>query len=83
MEKIEVDDVFIYDGDVFNMEKNRPQLVKSITIDGNYITKFVDTEDLNIINPNSGYFTSCKVIPGLEHKLNLTNGIPINWGDEN
>jgi hypothetical protein len=38
---------------------------------------------MNIVNPNSGYFEICDIIPKEKHKLKLDNGIPINWDDEN
>jgi hypothetical protein len=43
----------------------------------------MDTDDMNIVNLNSGYFELCDIIPKEKHKLKLTNGIPINWDDEN
>ena len=83
MIEIEIDDVVIYRGDIFKNEKDRNQIVTDIDVNGSFFTKFLDTGDLNIINPHSGYFELCEIIPKEEHKLSLDNGIPINWDDEN
>ena len=79
---VEIDDVLIYRGDVFSCEKDRVQIITSIDVNGSFFTKFIDNDELNIINPNSGYFEVCDIIPKEEHKLNLGNGIPINWDNE-
>ena len=83
MKKIEIDDVLIYRGDVYKNENDRNQIVTSINVNGDLFTKFMDVDDLNVININSGYFELCDIIPKEDHKLKLTNGIPINWDDEN
>ena len=83
MKEVEIDDVMIYRGDIFKNEKDRNQIVTDIDVNGSFFTKFLDTGDLNIINPHSGYFELCEIIPKEEHKLSLENGIPINWDDEN
>lgn len=80
--EVEIDDVLIYRGDVFSREKDRVQIITSIDVNGSFFTKFIDNDELNIINPNSGYFEVCDIIPKEEHKLNLGNGIPINWDNE-
>jgi hypothetical protein len=83
MGKIEIDDVLIYRGDVYKHEKDRNQIIIRINGIGDLVTKFMDTDDMNIVNLNSGYFELCDIIPKEKHKLKLTNGIPINWDDEN
>lgn len=80
--EVEIGDVLIYRGGVFTLEKDRPQMITSIDVNGGFFTKFIDNDDLNIINPNSGYFEACDKISKDEHKLNLRNGIPINWHNE-
>jgi hypothetical protein len=83
MKKIEIDDVVIYRGDIYKSEKDRNQIIISIGSNGCFFTKFMDTDDKNIINPNSEYFELCDVIAKDAHNLKLTNGIPINWDGEN
>lgn len=78
-----IDDVLIYRGDVYKHEKDRYQIIIRIDVNGSFFTKFMDTGDLNFVNPNSGYFELCDIIPKEEHKLKLDNGIPIIWDDEN
>jgi len=81
--KIEIDDVLIYRGDIYKLEKDRKQIITFIDTSGSLFTKFMDTDDMNIVNPNSGYFEICDIIPKEKHRLELTNGIPINWDNEN
>jgi hypothetical protein len=83
MGKIEIDDVLIYRGDVYKNEKDRNQIITFIDTSGSLFTKFIDGDEMNIVNPNSGYFEICDIIPKEKHKLKLDNGIPINWDDEN
>jgi ssDNA-binding Zn-finger/Zn-ribbon topoisomerase 1 len=83
MEEIEIDDVLIYRGDIYELEKDRNQIITFIDVDGSLFTKFIDGDEMNIVNPKSGYFYFCDIIPKEKHKLKLTNGIPINWDDEN
>jgi len=83
MKEVEIDDVIIYRGDVYKHEKDRNQIITFIDVNGSFFTKFIDGDEMNIVNPNSEYFELCEIIPKEEHKLKLTNGIPINWDDEN
>lgn len=83
MREIGIDDVLVYRGNAFGTEKGRNQLIIRVVMDGSFFTKFMDNGYLNIINPRSGYYEECDIIPKEKHKLSLENGIPMVWDDEN
>lgn len=80
---VEIDDIIIYRGDSFSKECGRQQIVTFVDVNNTIFTKFIDDDSLNCINMLSGYFDSCEIIPKDKHKLELKNGIPLIWGDEN
>jgi len=77
--EIEIDDIVIYRGDVYKSEKDRKQIVTSIDVNGSFFTKFMDTDDLNIVNTNSGYFEQCEIILRKDNNYELPNGLPFVW----
>lgn len=74
-----VDDVLIYCGAVYPHEKGRYQIVIKLLDSGTFHTKFVDNGDLNVINVRSGYFSQCEVIDKNLVKIEMGNGVPLNW----